>query len=197
MPDVGEGGAAALTTLRTRTSRSEPQARARSHHRRPAGVHRVHDLGFVDALEVGRRDAEIGVAQLALDDVERDAPRGPSRWRERDAAGAGQSSVGRQLLRRVAAADTGRRPRPPPIEGPSITQKSVPTGIVARRASQGRRCSQPQSSMPTSRRLSPLPLRTSMAPRRSSRSLSARASASWMRSPAGQSTTISSRRRRP
>jgi hypothetical protein len=36
-------------------------------------VHRVDDLGVVDALQVGRRDAEIGVAQLALDDVERNA----------------------------------------------------------------------------------------------------------------------------
>ena len=39
-------------------------------------MHGVDDLGVVDALQIGRRDAEIGVAQLALDDVERNARAG-------------------------------------------------------------------------------------------------------------------------
>ena len=33
----------------------------------------VHDLGVVDALEVDRGDAEVAVAELALDDYERHA----------------------------------------------------------------------------------------------------------------------------
>src|SRR5215216_6117296 len=36
-------------------------------HRRAAGVDGVDDLGVVDALEVDRGDAEVGVAELALD----------------------------------------------------------------------------------------------------------------------------------
>jgi hypothetical protein len=33
----------------------------------------VDDLGVVDALQVDRRDAEVGVAELALDDDQRHA----------------------------------------------------------------------------------------------------------------------------
>jgi hypothetical protein len=50
-----------------------------------------------------------------------------------------------------------------------------------------------QRSMPTSRRLPPLPLRTSTTLREGSRSLSVSASASLMRRPARQSTTITPR----
>jgi hypothetical protein len=53
------------------------------------------------------------------------------------------------------------------------------------------------SSIPTSRRRPPLPLRTRIAPRRWSRSCSASASASWTRSPARQRTTIIARTRQP
>jgi hypothetical protein len=38
----------------------------------PAGVDGVDDLGAVDALEVDRGDAEVGVSELALDDDQRD-----------------------------------------------------------------------------------------------------------------------------
>src|SRR5215211_723798 len=41
--------------------------------RRTAGVDGVDDLGVVDALEVDRGDAEVGVAELALDDDQRHA----------------------------------------------------------------------------------------------------------------------------
>jgi hypothetical protein len=34
---------------------------------------RLDDLGIVDALQVDRRDAEVAVAELALDDDQRDA----------------------------------------------------------------------------------------------------------------------------
>jgi hypothetical protein len=42
-------------------------------HGRLAGVDGGDDLGVVDALQVDGSDAEVGVPQLALDDVERDA----------------------------------------------------------------------------------------------------------------------------
>jgi hypothetical protein len=38
-----------------------------------SAVDRVDDLGVVDALEVDRRDAEVGVSELALDHDQRDA----------------------------------------------------------------------------------------------------------------------------
>ncbi len=44
---------------------------AGGHHRRSAGVHGVDDLGGVDALRVGRGGVEVGVFELALDDVHR------------------------------------------------------------------------------------------------------------------------------
>jgi hypothetical protein len=40
-------------------------------HRRAAGVDRVDDLGIVDALEVDRRDPEVAVTELALDEDQR------------------------------------------------------------------------------------------------------------------------------
>ena len=78
-----------------------------------------------------------------------------------------------------------------------MMQNSGPAGCSARAPSQRPRCSQPHSSMPSSRRLPPLPLRTSSEPRLGSRSCSVSASASWMRKPPRQSTTISARRRHP
>jgi hypothetical protein len=69
---------------------------------------------------------------------------------------------------RTAGADHGR-----PHVGPLTTQRSAPIGVSALCSSQGRSCSQPQSSIPTSRRLPPLPERTRIAPRPGSRSRSA------------------------
>ena len=69
-----------------------------------------------------------------------------------------------------AAETDQRRPR----VGPLMMQKSGPTGSSSRAVSHGSSCSRAQSSMPTSRRRPPLPRRTSTAPRRESRSLSAR-----------------------
>jgi hypothetical protein len=72
---------------------------------------------------------------------------------------------------RTAALDHGRH-----RVGPSMTQNSGPTGSSTRSASQGRRCTQPEASMPTSRRRPPLPQRTSNDPaRRQDRARSARA----------------------
>jgi hypothetical protein len=52
---------------------SELESGGGGHHRRPPGVHRRDDLLGVDALQVNRGRAEVGVAELALDDVERHA----------------------------------------------------------------------------------------------------------------------------
>jgi hypothetical protein len=38
-----------------------------------AGANRLDDLSAIDALQVDRGNPEVGVSQLALDDVERDA----------------------------------------------------------------------------------------------------------------------------
>jgi hypothetical protein len=42
-------------------------------HRGSAGVDGVDDLGVVDALQIDRSDAQVGVPELALDDDRRDA----------------------------------------------------------------------------------------------------------------------------
>src|SRR4051794_21797084 len=52
---------------------SETERGAHWDHWRAAGVDGVDDLGVVDALEVDRGDAEVAVAELALDDDERHA----------------------------------------------------------------------------------------------------------------------------
>ena len=96
-------------------SRSETQAGGGGHHRRAPGVHRGDDLFSVDALEIDRGRAEVGVAELALDHVERHALAG-----ELDGMGVAQ------LVRREAPPDTRlggepaeldahvrARPRPP------------------------------------------------------------------------------------
>ena len=59
-----------------------------------------------------------------------------------------------------------------PRVGPEMMQNSGPAGSSSRCEAHAPRCSQPQSSTPTWRRRSPLPLRISSAPRRGSRSRS-------------------------
>jgi hypothetical protein len=86
---------------------------------------------------------------------------------------------------RMAAGAQGR-----PRVGPRRTQNSRPTGRVVRSWSHGSRCDHPQRSIPTSRRLSRLPWRISSASRSRSRWVSLSASASLIRNPARQSTTI-------
>jgi hypothetical protein len=54
-------------------SGSRPEHGADGNHRGVAGVGRVNDFGVVDALEVDRRDAEIAVPELSLDDDQRHA----------------------------------------------------------------------------------------------------------------------------
>jgi hypothetical protein len=45
---------------------------------RAAGVDGVEDLGVVDLLEMDARDAEVAVAELALNDDQRHPPRASS-----------------------------------------------------------------------------------------------------------------------
>jgi hypothetical protein len=49
----------------------EAEPSAGGDHRRLPGVDGSDDLGVVDALAINRRDAEVGMPQLALDDIER------------------------------------------------------------------------------------------------------------------------------
>src|SRR4051794_907827 len=121
----------------------------------------LDDLVGVDALQVDRGDAEVAVAEFALDDVERHAF-----VSEFDAVGVAE------LVRGKAPAYTGtggesaqhrasRRGLPgAPAGGAVDDAEQGPTGMVRRTVSQGSSCSKPQSSMPTSRRRPPLPRRT-------------------------------------
>jgi hypothetical protein len=84
-----------------------------------------------------------------------------------------------------------------PRVGPAITQNNGPTGSVARSDSHGLSADHPHASIPTWRRRSFLPCLTRIDPRRSSRSVSLSESASLIRSPARQSTTINPLRRLP
>jgi hypothetical protein len=121
-------------------------------------VNGVHDLGVIDPAQVDRGDREVGVPELTLDDEQRHA----------FARHLHSMSVS-ELMRREAASDTrpggsvvqlrpdsGWRPRRPRV-GPRSTQNRAPTGSVFRTASQGSSWVQAQRSIPTSRRLSPLP----------------------------------------
>ena len=93
---------------------------------------------------------------------------------------------------RAGAGDHGR-----PCVGLSMTHSSAPTGSATRARSHGSSCSRAHGSIPTWRRLPPLPRRARTLPRERSRSLSARVSASLMRRPARQRMTMSARVLRP
>lgn len=154
----------------------DPQPDAGGHHRRSPHMNRGDDLLGVDSLQVDARRAEVGMTELALD-VERNALAGElervrvAELMRCEAPPGCASAASRRSSTRTPAADQGR-----PRVGPSITQKSGPTGSLARSESQGRSCSKPDSSMSTSRRRPPLPRRTRIErrPGSRSRSLSAR-----------------------
>src|SRR3954463_12800013 len=74
MRGAGAWGARYRNARRVASPRgSETERGAHRDHRCAAGVDGVDDLGVVDAVEVDRGDAEVAVAQLALDDDERHA----------------------------------------------------------------------------------------------------------------------------
>ena len=74
----------------------------------------VDDVGVVDALEVGRGDAEVAVAELALDDKERDAFVG-----HLDGVGVAE------LVRRETSPDTGERCRRSPLGIPPAVRRHL------------------------------------------------------------------------
>src|SRR3954451_9291616 len=76
---------------------SELESGGGGHHRCPPGVHGGDDLLGVDPLQVDAGGAEVGVPELALDDVERDV-----------LAGELERMRVAQLVRRKAAPDPGR-----------------------------------------------------------------------------------------
>jgi hypothetical protein len=113
-------------------------------------------------------------------------------------AGAGLRAGARRPRARRDEAPGGRRwPTRRVRVGPAITQNNGPTGSVTRSATHDSRAAQPHASIPTTRRRSFFPCLTKIDPRRSSRSVSVSDSASLIRSPARQSTTISPFRRLP
>src|SRR5215211_5767921 len=66
---------------------------ARGDRRCPPVVDGVDDLRGIDAAEIDRRDAEVDVAELSLDHLQRDTFAGPSRQRGRGAAGGERSGA--------------------------------------------------------------------------------------------------------
>ena len=134
--------------------------------------------------------------ELALDDVERQT-----------LASELERVRVAQLMRCEPAPDPGHGGQPvelkpdgcsgprPSTRGAIDDAEQRPDRQLAARREPGPTCS--QSSIPTSRRRPPLPLRTRSEPSLTSRSCSASASASWMRSPARHNTTIFARGRQP
>jgi hypothetical protein len=98
-----------------------------------ARANRIDDLARIDALQIGRGRAQVGVAELALDDVDRDAFAGElDRVRVAQLMGANlrltpASTASWRNSERAAVADHRR----PPV-APSITQKSGPGGSRTR-----------------------------------------------------------------
>jgi hypothetical protein len=155
------------------------------------------DLGVVDPAEVSGGDGQVGMPELCLDHEQRDPLAGrlhrmrvPELVRREPASDSCYRGGVVQL-----SADSGRSAWPPACRAAQDAEQR-PTGRSLRSSSQGSRCIPAQRSIPTSRRLSPLPWRTTSEPRPGSRSVSLRASASLIRRPARQSTTMIARSRR-
>src|SRR5215210_2314963 len=95
----------------------ESESGGGGHHRRPSGVHGGDDLLGVDALQVDARGAEVGVPELALDDVERHAFAG-----ELDGVGMAQ------LMRREAPPDTRLGGEPTELDADSGARPGPASG---------------------------------------------------------------------
>src|SRR5439155_26674260 len=93
--------------------RSEPKAGRCRHHRCSACVHGRDDLLDVDALQVDARCAEVGMAELALDDVQRDTLAGELDGVRMTQLVGSEASPDTCLSGMAAklGADGGRRPR--------------------------------------------------------------------------------------
>ena len=98
----------------------------------------VDDLGVIDPLQVDRGDAEVGVAELPLDHIERhpfarhfDGMSVAKLMRRDSSSDPGLDRQATQLARTPALVQ-GR-----PAVAPLMTQKSGPTGSPTRYTSQG------------------------------------------------------------
>ena len=169
-------------------------AGARWDHRWPAVVDGVDDLAGIDSLEVNRRDPEVRMSELPLDDRQRDPfVRHLDRvgvpelvWREPSP----DPGLGRQPAKLTAR----RCRRPAATAGWSSEDAEQRTdGQPTRCSVQRQTCSHAQSSIPTILRFPPLPARTSTDPVFGSRSDSVSASASLIRKPARHKIAISPR----
>jgi hypothetical protein len=124
------------------------------------------------SLNSGRPVTNAPVAERASDYGQ--CPYPVRTWAWRSWCGANRRRIPAWAARRrsslrtaaLEALDHGR-----PRVGPSITQSIGRTGSSTHAVSRGRGCSQPQASIPISRRRPPLPLRTSRDPRCGSRSV--------------------------
>lgn len=110
---------------------------------------RVDDLGAVDPPQIDRRDAEIGVPELALDDNQRHAlvrhlhrVRVTELMRSEPRRTPALAAARASCLR--AEDDSQRRP----AVTPRITQDSAPTGRRRRTTSHGSNCDHAQRSIP-------------------------------------------------
>ena len=171
-----------------------PKPVGRRDHRRGSFVDGVDDLGVVDPAQVRGGDRRGRHARAAVGSQPAGRPRGTSRPRGRagaDAArtGGGPRRGGRGVVQ--LRADAGGRARPAARRAAQDAEQRADRQGPARSSSQGSSCSHAQRSIPTSRRFPPLPWRTRIAPATGSRSVSASASASLIRSPARHSTMIS------
>jgi hypothetical protein len=124
----------------------------------------LDDFAAVDPLQVDGGDAEVAVAELALDDDRRYAVAS-------DFNGVGVA----ELVRCEATSYSCRGRRAPELRacGGDVRawfrcwrRARGPTESSRRMSSQGWSCSQPDPSMPTSRRRPRLPRRTRSEPRR-------------------------------
>jgi hypothetical protein len=72
-PAILVGSARSCFARGSTPARSAAQRDVDWNRRRSSGVHGFDDFGVVDALQVHGRDPEVAVAELTLDDHERDA----------------------------------------------------------------------------------------------------------------------------
>src|SRR5215212_6463367 len=150
-----------------------PERAVDGDHRCAAGVDGVDDLGVVDALEVDGGDAEVGVAELALDDDQRDALAG-----HLDGVGVAE------LVRREASPHAGlagdsaqlgcglRRRPGPPARGAVDDTKQRPDGQLDARVEPWFELLPGPVVHADLAAAAALPRRTSSEPRRASRSAS-------------------------
>jgi hypothetical protein len=118
-----------------RSGRSESQSGAGRDHRCTAGAHGGDDLLGVDALEVDRGRAEVGVLDMrviARRRGELKRVRVAQLMRREPTPDARVGGAAAKL-----AAHRGARPRSPPRVGPSMMQNSGPTGRRRVRSAMG------------------------------------------------------------